>query len=154
MISSVYSTLTFPGFNSWLLVFSASFVRTTRLQCKLSHVLTKLSVARVLFAPFRPPWLKGSFLSGKSKEIYVRRGVLKGFCDYKIIDAIYLPFVRWVEMTNKNSCRRVIFRLSVPRVLFTPFRPPLLKGSFLLGKSKEIILLGDWYSDIYMSSRL
>jgi len=42
---------------------NASFVRATRLQCKLSHVLTKLSVARVLFAPFRPPWLKGSFLS-------------------------------------------------------------------------------------------
>ena len=58
-----------------------------------------------------------------------------------VMDAIYLVFVRWgkMEMKNKNSCRGVIFMLSVARVLFAPFRPPWLKGSFLSGRSKEII---------------
>ena len=67
---------------------------------------------------------------------------MKGcFVIYKIVDAIYLAFVRWVEMKNKNSCRGVVFRLPVARVLFEPFRPPWLKRSFLSGKFKDIIFL-------------
>ena len=56
-----------------------------------------------------------------------------------MIIKLLMAFVKWVEMKNKNSCGRVVFRLSVARVLFAPFRPPWLKGSFLSGKSKEII---------------